>query len=837
MAIDNIDTPAGITDLDTEYEILGELGRGGMAVVYLARDRQLGRDVAIKVIRAQFVEDEEAMRRFAREARTVAQLHHPNIVAIHAIKQLADGSLALVMHHVPGRTLKEAIRQDGPLPIETAEHVLTDLGAALAFSHSRGIVHRDVKPENVLLEDETGRALLFDFGIARSTDNHTHLTLTGMALGTPAYMSPEQIDGAEVDGRSDLYSLGLVGWEMLTGVRPWDSEGLYTVIFKQKNEYLPPLDQLRPETPERVQLGIEGALQKERDNRWARAEDFLAQLSQGTEGTKRWRSSKRHRQQVIAAVAATREQEQVAVADAPTIRYRRPGVAPAPSRDARKFPRSVPFGIIAVLLLVFGASAVIYAGIGGRADEAGATAAPAAVAGDAQATGTPADDQLAYSGAELESLIPLGSAASASVLVADSAAAISSEVTPPVSSAVDTGAAGKADSSVPTPDAAARGTTPPEASTSPAPAPPAREPEAAPSAPPPADAGGGTVVTGGMHSCVLTPAGEGFCWGGNERGQLGNGSTARRPEPARIAGDMAFRSMSAGGSHTCGVARNGEAYCWGGNDSGQLGDGSSSPRAAPVRVAGTRRFSRVWTGMSHTCGVTSGGEAYCWGANGEGQLGDGTSADKSSPAKVAAATSFETIAVGWQHTCALGRNGRAYCWGANSSGQLGDGSTMQASSPAPVGGSQRFTRLVAGSAHTCGIVADGGAMCWGRNSSGQLGDGSTADRGTPTPVQHSGSGFVNITAGSAHTCALARGGVAYCWGRNSYGQLGEGSTTDRLVPVKVTGGHIFTSIAASGAHTCGTTTAGDRLCWGYNVEGQLGDGTRSNRTEPVRSRS
>jgi len=230
------DTEANVatTDLESEYEILGELGRGATAVVYRARDRELGREVAIKVIRPKYVDDDETVARLAREARTVAQLQHPNIVTLFAVRRVRDGSLALVMQLVPGRTLREILNEKGAWSFERADRVLRDVAGALAHAHERGIVHRDVKPENIFIDERTGRALLSDFGVARSIESDSQLTATGTAIGTPSYMSPEQIDGTELDGRSDLYSLGLVGWEMLTGRRPWEGEGLYTVIYKQK---------------------------------------------------------------------------------------------------------------------------------------------------------------------------------------------------------------------------------------------------------------------------------------------------------------------------------------------------------------------------------------------------------------------------------------------------------------------------------------------------------------------------------------------------------------------------------------------------------------------------
>ncbi|MEJ7813223.1 MAG: serine/threonine-protein kinase, partial [Gemmatimonadaceae bacterium] len=270
--------PSELGALGAQYELIRELGHGGMAAVYLARERGGGRLVAVKLIRGQYLENEEAVSRFAREAHTVAALDHPNIVHTYRVEQVSARALVLVMQYVPGDTVRDALRRDGPFPYERAERVLRDVAEALRYAHGRGIVHRDVKPENIFLDAESGRAVLSDFGIARPMDSDTQLTLVGSAIGTPSYMSPEQIDGRGVDGRSDLYSLGLLGWEMLTGQRPWAGEGIYSVIYKQKHEELPRLTTLRADIPAPLLYAIEGALHKHPDTRWASADEFLAQL-------------------------------------------------------------------------------------------------------------------------------------------------------------------------------------------------------------------------------------------------------------------------------------------------------------------------------------------------------------------------------------------------------------------------------------------------------------------------------------------------------------------------------------------------------------------------------
>ncbi|HEY0810197.1 MAG TPA: TonB family protein [Longimicrobiales bacterium] len=306
-----------LQELEADYEIIGELGRGGSAIVYRARDRELGREVAIKVVNSNSTEDGEAMARLAREARLVALLRHPNIVPLLSVRHLSDG-LALIMQHVPGRTLKRAIREDGPMPIEIVEHVLREIGSALAYAHGRhGIIHRDIKPENIYLDEEVGRAILSDFGIARSGEAESNLTLVGTALGTPAYMSPEQIDGTALDGRSDLYSLGLVAYEMLTGQQPWAGSNLYTIIYKQKHEELPPVTAVRNDIPPYLLRAVSSLVRKEREQRPHNAAQFLALLP-ASGGVPDLTPQRREEPAVLEAEP-----------DSPTIQYDRKEVAAA----------------------------------------------------------------------------------------------------------------------------------------------------------------------------------------------------------------------------------------------------------------------------------------------------------------------------------------------------------------------------------------------------------------------------------------------------------------------------------------------------------------------------
>src|SRR5918993_2551503 len=191
-----------------EYSLQRELGRGGMGIVYLARDVQLDRVVAIKVLPPPLAESTASRERFVREARTAAGLSHPHIVPIHRVGE-AGGFVFFVMSYVEGETLGERLRRQGPLPPAEASRVLREVAWALAYAHGRGVVHRDVKPDNILLEARTGRALVTDFGIAHGGDDPGIATDPGKITGTAHFMSPEQAAGAPIDGRSDIYALGV----------------------------------------------------------------------------------------------------------------------------------------------------------------------------------------------------------------------------------------------------------------------------------------------------------------------------------------------------------------------------------------------------------------------------------------------------------------------------------------------------------------------------------------------------------------------------------------------------------------------------------------------------
>ena len=262
--------------LQAPYRIVRLLGRGGMGAVYLARDLALDREVAIKVVKTDS-SAREVHDRLRREARTAAKLSHPNIVPLHAFGEV-EGMPYFVMGYVRGESLATRLRRDGKLPEDEARRIVADLAEALDHAHRQGVVHRDVKPDNVLLDDESGRALLTDFGVAKALGSET-LTAVGSVVGTPSYMSPEQAAGrADIDGRTDIYSLGVMAYAMLTGRLPFEGKTAADVLTKHLTQEPPPLRSLLPTLPDSTVLAVERCLAKDPARRWPDARSLKVAL-------------------------------------------------------------------------------------------------------------------------------------------------------------------------------------------------------------------------------------------------------------------------------------------------------------------------------------------------------------------------------------------------------------------------------------------------------------------------------------------------------------------------------------------------------------------------------
>jgi alpha-tubulin suppressor-like RCC1 family protein len=385
------------------------------------------------------------------------------------------------------------------------------------------------------------------------------------------------------------------------------------------------------------------------------------------------------------------------------------------------------------------------------------------------------------------------------------------------------------------------------------------------------------TAAGGAFSCDLQ-AGRAYCWGNNDYGQLGDGSSTASsfPVPVDAGGVLAGKSLtqiSAGAAHACVLDRAGAAFCWGYDGTGALGNGStaySSDIPVAVDTSGVlagKALSRIAAGYDHTCATDRAGAAYCWGDNSHGELGNGSTVSSSVPVAVQASGMLvgqrvTQISAAFHYTCATDRAGAGFCWGAGGDGVLGNGTTSDSSVPVAVQttsvlAGETLTGISAGSSHVCAVDSVGHGYCWGSNANGELGDGTTTSSSVPVrvlapgPVARgplvrgslarglfTGRRLTRISAGLFHTCALTRAGAAYCWGSGYVGELGTGSIADSSVPVAVYAGGVLagtrlTRISAADTHTCATDRAGAAYCWGANYTSQLGDGTSTERDRPV----
>jgi serine/threonine-protein kinase len=272
--------------LSDEYTIEGEIGRGGMGVVYAAHDLKLKRRVAIKVLPPDLAYRPEIRTRFTKEAERAARLSHPHIVPIHALGE-RDGLVYFAMGYVDGESLGARLKRRGKLPVEEARRIMKETADAIGLAHTMGIIHRDIKPDNILLDGTRRRVMVTDFGIAKALSEvgTGTLTGTGVAIGTPTYMSPEQAAGeGEIDARTDIYALGIVAYEMVTGRVPFKAPTVPAILMKQITEPPPDILQARPECPEELAATIMRCLEKDPESRWPTADALRRALDSRTSG-------------------------------------------------------------------------------------------------------------------------------------------------------------------------------------------------------------------------------------------------------------------------------------------------------------------------------------------------------------------------------------------------------------------------------------------------------------------------------------------------------------------------------------------------------------------------
>ncbi len=391
----------------------------------------------------------------------------------------------------------------------------------------------------------------------------------------------------------------------------------------------------------------------------------------------------------------------------------------------------------------------------------------------------------------------------------------------------------------------------------------------------------GTLLAGGIDvgdafSCGVITAGQGFCWGLNNHGQLGAATdsvcfagvdpgvvttdsvvTSALPcrlLPARVAPELQFATISAGDSSSCGILVSGRAYCWGNGTLGTVGNGKVGSPTEPELVTLAQSFTTVSVGGQHACALAAGGLAYCWGADSLGQLGDLREINSTTPIPVIRDENhavFASISAGWRHTCALTSTGQAFCWGNNERGQLGAGTNGGWSTfPVAVQGGLAFASISAGGDHTCGVTTGGAAFCWGSNVDGQLGNGGTGGQSNVPAAVAGGLSFTRISAstgtrslmsvngpawkalGKGHTCGLTTAGAVYCWGDNFDLQLGRGpfsgsngvsGTPQQVLAGERGAGVNFVSVSTGSRHSCGVGSDGAAYCWGSNIFGALGN--------------
>jgi alpha-tubulin suppressor-like RCC1 family protein len=370
------------------------------------------------------------------------------------------------------------------------------------------------------------------------------------------------------------------------------------------------------------------------------------------------------------------------------------------------------------------------------------------------------------------------------------------------------------------------------------------------------------VESGHFHSCGITSLGNTFCWGNNTYGQLGDNTTIDRSLPVAIdttnlSGGETFVSLSLGSGHSCGVTSLKNTFCWGLNSSGQLGDNTTTNSSLPIAVdlsnlAAGEKIILVSLGSSHNCGVTNIGNTFCWGNNTYGQLGDNTGIAKQRPTAVdmsnlGAGETFVSVSLGYLYSCGNTSLGKTFCWGINSHGNLGDNTVIHKSLPTAVdttnlSAGETFVSISAGSNHTCGITSIGNTFCWGRNNSGQLGDNTAVNSSLPIAVDlanlTNGEKFVSVSSGLNINCGVSSLGNTFCWGLNTYGQLGDNTIISRSLPTAVNttnlaSGEKFISLSLGYSYSCGITSFGNTFSWGRNDFGQLANNTTTDSLTPT----
>lgn len=347
-----------------------------------------------------------------------------------------------------------------------------------------------------------------------------------------------------------------------------------------------------------------------------------------------------------------------------------------------------------------------------------------------------------------------------------------------------------------------------------------------------------SVVSRGNSSCAIDTAKAVWCWGANDQGQLGDGTTTSRPAPVKIQGTATFTALASGsGSTFCGLAEDGKAWCWGDNAAGQLGTGTAGTDSpTPVTPTGAHTFTAVFQGPNTTCAIDTAKATWCWGEN----PGDAGLDGAAEPATVTGMHDFKTLTMDASTVCGIDTAGKIYCWSTTANGRTGTAAYITEGVPVEVAGGRTYTHVHAAAQEAatpsliCALDSTSEAWCWGEGGSGQLGNGTTTSSLTPVAVS-GGKSFKSLTPSPSAVCAIDSTDKTWCWGDNASGQLGIGSTTDAKTPAAVDTAVTYSSLSAAtgnGKWFCGLTTTGAPRCWGSNAYGQAQAGSTANVTSP-----
>ncbi len=746
-----------------KYSIVKMLGEGGMGRVYLGEQTMgtTARKVAVKTLHQHLCQDEKIRVRFLRECSTLAELEDPNTIQVFDFGSLDDGTLYIVMEFVQGQNLADILEQTGPLRPERAVNILRQVCGSLEEAHGRGIVHRDLKPENIVLSEKGARkdwVKVLDFGIAQrssETDaNEAKLTQQGMVLGTPPYMSPEQFTGKPIDARSDLYSLGVMAYEMLVGKLPFQANTAWE--WATQHMTAPPQSfEIHPESaniPPAMKQAIMRCLAKDASARFANVQEFFAAFSAVAQGRDALGTTPSSQMAPISDNGpATRARTELAVPiSSMGVVSRTTELTPAQERPAQQSgkPRR--------LLLPVSIAGVAVAGLlGGGLFVVSGRSKPAEPSAPTSPSSLPS---LAAPSAPIVRSEPFSAEPTTLVVGGYNSCAL-----------LTTGEVkcwGEGYNSC------ARLTTGEMKCRSDGNLPKQVVFESRASV---------EALTGGTgHFCALMASGRVSCWGHNFAGQLGVGksSTRERPTPAEVVfdGGKRARALASGTYHTCAILEDDRTVCWGENKKGQLGTGDVAQRDAPGAAAlfGEGHFAKSLAGgLAHTCALLDSGGVACWGSNESGQLGVGDKEDSLVPTEVdlGAGRTARAISAGASHTCVIMDTGAVKCWGGNFSGQLGVGDTEERTSPSKdlaLGTGRIAVGLAAGLGNTCAVLDSGAMKCWGKpepRDTPQL---------TPAEVALGGRRARAVSVNFRHQCVLLATGAVTCWGRNGGGQLGMG---------------------------------------------------------------